>query len=369
MQVAAIVVVGERSAFADATEYDGSPKGDLDQPESFAGSPIVALELLGETALERSVAHLQAVGVQSISLVTKDSRFHVGLGSSTCRTTSKVIEPADSTWSMVASLVSEYAANGIDTILLIRLGAYLEFDFSQFLQFHRDNGQDVTRAATPEAPLDCWMIDARHFREAGVCFHEEKCMASKAGAQYYLGSTYVNRLLHAHDIRRLVIDALEKRIAIRPAGDEIKPGVWIQPSSHIHPRARIEGPVYIGRDVRIGATAFIASLSNVERNSRIDCGTSVADASILADTNLGAWLGVSQAVISGNRLANLRHNVTVEIQDDLLIKHTSSFARDRRQATVTPKPVERPELAPDGLKPQWSMFRAARALFVPKRAQ
>jgi len=368
LQVAAIVVVGERSSFADAPEYDGFPSGDLDQPEWFAGSPIVALELLGESVLERMVTRLQSAGTQSVSVVTKENRIHIITSSSNCPVESVLIEQPAGTWPTVAKLVDDYATNGFDTVLLIRLGAYLEFDFHDFLQFHRDQGQAVTRASASDGPLDFWMIDAKHFREAGVCFHEEKCTAVKAGAQHYRGAAYVNRLLHATDIRRLVADTLEMRLAIRPAGKEIKPGLWAHSSSRINPYARIEGPVYIGREARIGVTSFISALSNIERHSHIDRGTSVADASILAHTNLGAWLDVSKAVVSGKRLANLRHNVTVDILDDKLIKNTSAGIVDRPHVPSSAKPAGRPELVADVLKPQRSMIRAARAWFLARRA-
>lgn len=367
MQFAAIVVLGERVSFADAPEHDGFPTSSPDPLEWFAGSPIAALELLGQTVLERMVAHLQNVGAQAISLVAKEDQFLMESGKSGCRTGNVLLEQPASTWSVIGSLVDEYATNGFDTILLIRLGAYVEFDFADFLQFHRDKGQAVTRASDSNGPLHFWMIDGKHFREAGACFHEEKCMAGKVGTEYYRNATYVNRLLHAHDIRRLVADALEMRLSIRPPGQEIRPRVWADDNVRLHPRARIEGPAYIGREARVEATAFVAGLSNVERYSHVDCGTAVAGASILAHTYLGAWLDVSQAVVCGNRVANLRHNVTVDILDDRLIKHTPSYHQARLTSPGVREPAGQTQLAPGILKPQRSVIRAARALFLAKR--
>ena len=369
MQVAAIIVLGERASFADTPESDGFPTTGPDQLEWFAGSPIVALELLGQSALERMMARLQSVGAQAISLVAEEDQFQVKAGMPGCRTENVLLKQPGGIWPVIGSLVDEYATNGFDTILLIRVGAYVEFDFADFLQFHRDKGQAVTRASDRDGPLDFWMINGKHFREAGVFFHEEKCMVGKAGAEYYGGAAYVNRLLHARDIRRLVTDALEQRLSIRPPGKEIRPGVWIDDNARLHPRARVEGPAYIGVGARIEATTLVAGLSNVERHSHIDCGTAVGGASILAHTYLGAWLAVSQAVVCGNKVANLRHNVTVEILDERLIKHTSSFHRAHLTSPGVRDPADRLEPALEILKPQRSVFRAARALFLAKRTQ
>jgi NDP-sugar pyrophosphorylase family protein len=194
-------------------------------------------------------------------------------------------------------------------------------------------------------------------------------MAVTGSIAHYDRATYVNRLLHAGDIRHLVVDAFGARHSIRPSGRETRPGVWLDDNARVHSRARIEGPAYIGRGTRVEATALIAGFSSVERNCHIDCGTVVADSSILAHSYLGAWLDVSHAVVCGSRVAHLRHNVTVDIQDDRLIRKTSVFQR------VSPLFRDAPESAGDlrsparTSKPQRSVIRAARALFLAKGAQ
>jgi mannose-1-phosphate guanylyltransferase/phosphomannomutase len=140
----------------------------------------------------------------------------------------------------------------------------------------------------------------------------------------------VNRLVQASDVRHLIVDAFSLRHSIRPSGTEISPGVWLDTNAWLHPKARVAGPVYIGRGARVQSTALVARYSSVESSCNIGCGTVIADASILAQTYLGAWLDVSHSVVYGSKVANLRHNVVVDIKDDRLIRRTSAVPPFRR---------------------------------------
>jgi len=254
-------------------------------------------------------------------------------------------------------------------MLLIRLGAYVEFEFGDLLQFHREKAQPVTRVGDSYGPLDFWMIDAIPFGRAARHLQEQTCRAVPGSIAHYDRATYINRLLHARDVRHLVVDAFGSRHSIRPSGRETTPGVWLDDNAEVHPRARVEGPAYIGRGTRVEATALVAGFSSVERCCHIDCGTVVADSSILAHTHLGAWLDVSHAVVCGSKVAHLRHNVTVDIQDDRLIRKTSEFQRVSplfRGATESSGRLRSAAATP---KSQRSVVRAARALFLAKGTQ
>jgi hypothetical protein len=369
VQVGAIIVLGERGSFGESLEYEGFAKPKTEPLEWLMGTPIAALELLGQSALQRMVAYLQHVGVQVISLVTQAGLSHLAAGASGCGAATVLLDQSVGTWFVLERVLDEYIKNGLEIIVLIRLGAYVEFEFTDLLQFHRDKGQPVTRVRDNRGPLDFWMIDATHFGRATTQYPETTRMAVTGSVAHYDRATYVNRLLHAGDVRHLVVDAFGARHSIRPSGRETKPGVWLDDHARLHSRARVEGPAYIGRGTRVEATALIARFSSVERYCHIDCGTVVADSSILAHTYLGAWLDVSHAVVCGSRVAHLRHNVTVDIQDDRLIRKTSVFQRASplfRGATESSGWLRS---AAGTSKPQRSVIRAARALFLAKGTQ
>jgi hypothetical protein len=175
--------------------------------------------------------------------------------------------------------------------------------------------------------------------------------------------------LNARDVRQLVVDAFSGRHSVRPSGRQTKPGVWVDDNAKLHPRARVQGPAYIGCGAKIHASAAIARFSNVERGCHIDRGTVVTDASILANTYLGAWLDVSDAVVCGSKVTHLGHNVTVDIPDARLIRKTSDLKVAGPLFTGVRESLDRLRLAAGMFKPQRSFGRAARALFLARRPE
>jgi anti-sigma B factor antagonist len=70
----------------------------------------------------------------------------------------------------------------------------------------------------------------------------------------------------------------------------------------------------------------VTRFSSIERDCCVDCGTVVEDSSILANTNVGIWLDVCHAVVSGNKLLSLGRDVAVEIFDASLMRSASGCA-------------------------------------------
>jgi hypothetical protein len=364
VQVAAIVVLGERASLGVGSGLGSFAGSQAESLEWLAETPIAALELLGQSSLQRMIAYLQHTGVHTISLVSK-----ANLSQSRSGATNVLVDQSARTWSVVGQVFDEYIKNGLQTILLIRLGPYVEFGFTDLLQFHRDKAHPVTRLKDTNEPLDFWMVDVNHFRRAGMRFHENLWMENHGSVAHYDRATYVNRLSSARDVRHLVVDAFGGRHSLRPSGRETKPGVWVDENAQLHPRARVQAPAYIGCGTRVQASASIARFSNVERGCHIDRGTVVADASILANTYLGAWLDVSNAVVCGSKVTHLRHNVTVDIQDDRLIRKTSALNAGRPLFTGVRESLDRLRLAAKMFNPQRSVVRAARALFLARRTE
>jgi NDP-sugar pyrophosphorylase family protein len=141
---------------------------------------------------------------------------------------------------------------------------------------------------------------------------------------------YVNRLVSPTDFRRLVVDGLSARCRLRPHGVETRPGVWICEGAQIGRGSRMVAPAYVGRNVQIMEDCLITRGSNVESNCQIDFGTAVEDSSILSDSYVGIGLDLCHSIVDGSNLINLRHNVTLEITDPVVMRKIAVRGGDRR---------------------------------------
>src|SRR5579872_797601 len=68
--------------------------------------------------------------------------------------------PADDTWRAAEEAFSAYAEEGVENVLLLRLGPYAEFDLSDLLHFHRSRRQNATLIFDRNGPLDAAVVQA-----------------------------------------------------------------------------------------------------------------------------------------------------------------------------------------------------------------
>ena len=324
MSASAILVVGNRSLLSSGG--DDSLSGDGTEPPT---TPIAALEILGQSIVEHTIARLHGAGIDAVSVV-----HEVGFSLTAGRR-------------FVPDVLMKQAQNGFERVLLIRLGAYAEVDYADLLRFHSEAGATVTRVCDAAGPLDFWVLDSAPARRSRLNLD----LPSDANPPSdYLTRGYVNRLESARDLRRLVVDAFQGRCAIRPRGREAKPGVWIDDGARVHRSARIVAPAYIGRGTRVRAAALITRFSNLERRCLVDYGTAIEDSSVLPYTHVGKGLDVAHAVVEGGRLVNLSRNVAVTIRDANLIGPTAArrhwFGYGGKRAAVAAPVTETIEFEP-----------------------
>ena len=323
MAIGAIVVLGESGSVAPDAACNGGDELARESVRSLADGPIASLEVLGQSALQRTIQYLQRAGVETVSLVANGNSSHLTAASLGTRVRKVPVQHSTDIWPATRHTVGEYVKNGSEMVVVVRLGAYIEFDFVDLAQFHREKARPVTRITDGQGPLDLWLVDAARCSKAGISFGEVAGGESDAHVAAYSQARYVNRLASAGDLRRFVVDVFLSRCSARPTGDETKPGVWVDRSAQVDPRARIVAPAYIGPGTKIRVSALITRFSNVERGCDIDCGTVVEDSSILANTYLGAWLDVSHAVVCGSNLTHLHRKVTIEVKDRKLLGRTT----------------------------------------------
>jgi len=224
------------------------------------------------------------------------------------------------TWDRV---VSQYLNHGMETLLLVRVGPYVELDVSEFLRFHRQAASPLTQAYHAQGPLDFVAVDARQLRNGEHSFRAGLSALIGNRHQYQFNG-YVNALANPADFRRLVEDALHGQCSIRPLGNEVLPGIWIGSGARIDRSATVLAPAYVGMNSSVRASCRISATSAVEKECEVDCATSVDGTCVLPNTYLGMGLSVSNAIVGAGKLFHLGRRVELQMGDNRLIGDTSN---------------------------------------------
>ena len=318
MGPAAIVVVGSDSQpFDVAARASASAKDIL--PE-----PLSCISILGRSVIERTIERLVRADAVVSVLVAREAA--TGMGDISVTGESLKIQVVADVNSAVTRKLQEYSQDGIEYSFVLSASTYAETDLLDLFYFHREARQSVTRAFDSSGPLDLWVVTcAKACHEDLPTFLGRK---SAAGSSYFVRE-YVKRLAHPQDLRQFATDVLQNRCAVRPAGREIKPGVWVDEGAEVHRQARIVAPAYIGRGSEVQQDALVTRSSNIEENCCIESGTVVEDSSILSNTHVGIWLDVCHAIAAGNLFLSLQRDVALEISDPAIIRTNSSLRRTK----------------------------------------
>jgi hypothetical protein len=269
---------------------------------------LACTEMLGQTVLGRMTEELVRGGVDSLAVIAHSSFASAVLGED------KVdFFAAQDLWQCGAEKITSFNA---EAVLVMRLGAYVEFDPADLLQSHREQGNAVTRAYNNDGRVDLWVMDPAILSSAQEPL---KVLEGYESASYFVPG-YVNRLDNARDMRQLICDALARRSQFRPLGVEVKPGIWMGHGAQVERGARIVAPAFIGRDSKIADQCLITRGTNVESNSHVDYGTVIEDSSVLSNTYVGIGLDLSHSIVDGDNLLNLQHGVMLKISDPVVLR-------------------------------------------------
>jgi len=333
VDVGAIVLVEAQSKTDESSSQ--SSVADFNHATSFAGEALFLVDVLGRTLLEHIVDRLLRAEVKVASLVVHPDvaksipPFHDSLANlNVCVT--------DDPWSAVPRILDGYCNNGCDCAFVVKPTAYVEADLPDLLDFHRQAERALTRASDTEGPLDLWVMNcdpnSESFEDSlrGALLQPDFFPAS------YFVKQYAQRISHAQDLRRLATDAFLARCRLRPAGEQLRPGVWADQGVQLSRGARIVGPAYLGARCTIGERSVITRFSSIERDSYIDYGTVVENSSVLPNTYVGMWLDVRRSVVHGNRLLNLERGVLVEVSDPRLLHATDAAGQAKRMPAPVP---------------------------------
>jgi NDP-sugar pyrophosphorylase family protein len=290
---------------------------------SLSSFPLALLDTAGKTPLERVGERLRQYGIEPVTVVVEaesPSQSHLA--------NAKTIESTGTRerfWRAAENAFNEMVQDGTELVVLINMGAYAEVDFEKLLQFHLDQQARVTQVYHRAEPLEIFCISASRRNDAASLFRSQllKCRSDCPGFDH---SGYVNQLKDPRDLRQLAIDILTLKTETRPAGEQVRPGVWIQPYAIVERGARILAPAFIGTSARIFAGAVITRCSTIEHHARIDCGTVVENSTVLPGSYVGAGLDLSHSVVGMKKVVNLRRNASIEMADAKLIGLVSDSA-------------------------------------------
>jgi NDP-sugar pyrophosphorylase family protein len=266
-------------------------------------------DVLGQTLLDREISKLKRFGVLRHTVVCEETSTQF----LPLRTGIPVA--SDETWERA---VANHIAEGVDHLLLVRISAYTDLDYFQFLQFHLETGGAITRAYAADGALDLALVDASQLSATSDGYRRALSALIPEQRRYaYRG--YVNQLARPQDFYQLVDDGLRKKCGLHPQGTETRPWVWQGADSEIDSSAVITGPAFIGARSRIAACCTVEGGSSIERDCEVDCGTVIQESWVMEQTYLGVALDVRRSIVGQDTLFNLDRNVEVKIGDRHLI--------------------------------------------------
>jgi len=310
MDVRAILLAGN-------PDSGGSATSSLDS-ESFSGVPLSLLPVLGKPLLHRFADRLRKAGVDSIAVLN------------TGECSSPLIEDArrsdfkwkdvsaQQTWREAEEQFDEFVHSGADLVLLVRLGTYAEVEIDPLIQFHLDQRNHVTQVATENGALDFFVLSSSRRNDAAFLLRN-KLAKMRVTAKPFMTRGYVNALQNAADFRRLVLDSFSLKTSIQPAGEQIRPGIWIGAGARVHRTVRLVAPCYVGSYSKVRKGALITRGSAIEHHSVVDCGSAVEASTLLPLSYLGAGLDLTHSILGNKRIVSVKYAAEVEVEDKSLV--------------------------------------------------
>src|SRR5262249_9288932 len=153
------------------------------------------IPVLGCSTVVRIAEYLRQSGIEEVSVFNSQSQ---------AGTPTPFADVESLAWSGAARRLGDYGQDGMQTVLVIRAGAYVECDLGSFISQHRDYGCPVSRAVDEDGPLELWAIDLSRF---GAEKDLLSALASESATECEIAG-YVNRLREPQDFRRLATDVL-----------------------------------------------------------------------------------------------------------------------------------------------------------------
>ncbi|MFQ5749769.1 MAG: hypothetical protein ACE5H3_09985, partial [Planctomycetota bacterium] len=100
---------------------------------------------------------------------------------------------------------------------------------------------------------------------------------------------------------------------------EVEPGIWIARNVALHPRVRLEAPVFIGEDCSIGSGVSLGPTAIVSSGCILANRTRVATSVLCPDTYIGESLVLRESVVDRDYLVSVTLGTGVPLKQGFLI--------------------------------------------------
>lgn len=296
MQIAAILTVPAK---------DGPRQYGEDDPRTYS-----TLDLLGASLLDRTQIKLNEIGALPPKILADANLSRQVFPSHSVRSNAYV-----DAWE---GAVAAYINGGVDLLLLVRVGDYADVNYDELLGFHAGTKSPLTQVYGADGSLDIAVVDAALLRDRDDLVRRALSHLIPRQRRFHY-SGYINRLRRPQDLHRLMQDGLEDRCGLRPAGNELLPGVWAGDGAEIDESVKIRGPVFVGRRARLAAGCTLVGPTSIEQDCQIDCASLIEESLVLEGSYVGVALDVRRAIVDEQRIFNLDRNVEVNISDARLL--------------------------------------------------
>jgi carbonic anhydrase/acetyltransferase-like protein (isoleucine patch superfamily) len=276
VELGAVVVVPAREDLMPLHEVRFPlPASEVQRPYYSSRTPI-----LGNDVLQSWMERVRKLGVRSLWLTSN---------------------PHDE--NVLPCAFSEFAREGIQRLLMIKLRSYAELDLADLLRFHCEKRNPVTEAQDDRGLLGVSLLD-RLVLNAPDEKYGNPCAPGGMRTPYQFHG-YAKRILSARERQDLVGDALNRACAMRPLGTEIREQVWVGEGVKLASSVRLIGPTYIGARTVVRAGATIGPFASVECDCVVDCGATVERSTILPNTYLAPGVLIRHELVDGEYLEDL----------------------------------------------------------------
>ena len=291
--------------------------------ERFSGVPFSLLPVLGKPLLHRFADRLKKAGVDSIA-VLNTGECSSPLIEDAHRSDLKWKDvPALQAWREAEEQFDQFVHSGADLVLLVRLGPYAEVEIDPLIQFHLDQRSHVTQVAKEDGALDFFVLSSSRRNDAAFLLRN-KLAKMRVAAKPFMTHGYVNPLETASDFRRLVLDSFLLKTSVQPAGEQVRPGIWIGTGARVHRSVRLVAPCYVGAYSKVRKGALITRCTSLEHHSIVDCGSVVEASTLLPLSYLGAGLDLTHSIVGNKRIVSVKYGAELEVEDQSLVSAVPS---------------------------------------------
>jgi hypothetical protein len=275
---------------------------------------LAFVDVLGRSVLLRMLDRLKAAAIEPVTILAE---IPEGLEAANVSRLEQDLP------FRVRPMIEQFAQQGAQLVVCLRLGPYAEIDFAELLRFHASKKACYTTVYHADRKLPLFVADLVRPAKTISALLDWLDACQIACARFPFAG-YVNDLQTFSDLRRLAKDGLSRESQLSPIGKEMRPGIWFGDGAQVSNQARIVGPAYVGANSVVRAGALITRASSIERDCEVDVSTAVEDSTLLPQTMAGPGLELVSAIVDGPSLFDLRRLTHIEVEDQKILGSISA---------------------------------------------